>query len=76
MLYDRPLSLQQRVFEDDPKRPASAMALEYRSGDDDETSISAQDETSYPQDDVDMQDAGSSNVSDHGGQPETFYHED
>ena len=54
MLYDRPLSLQQRVLEDDPKRPLSAMALDYRSGD---PSISA---PSRDSDDVDMAEAGPS----------------
>lgn len=30
MLYDRPLLLQQQTLEEDPERPYSAMALDYR----------------------------------------------
>ncbi|OAQ95076.1 F-box and WD repeat-containing protein [Purpureocillium lilacinum] len=71
MLYDRPLSLQQRVLEDNPTRPLSAMALDYRAG---EPAIAESSRASSAQD-VDMQDAGPSTAPLQGGN-KTFFHDD
>lgn len=70
MLSDRPLSLQQRVLENDPDRPLSALALDYRSSEA-EMSSSSQDDSQ----DVDMQDAGPSTAPLQGGNA-TFFHDD
>ncbi|KAK7414398.1 hypothetical protein QQX98_006763 [Neonectria punicea] len=69
MLYDRPLSLQQRVLEDDPTRPLSAMAIDYRSS---QPTIASSSRDQSNQD-VDMQDAGPSTAPLQGG---TFFHDD
>ncbi|POR37156.1 F-box/WD repeat-containing protein 7 [Tolypocladium paradoxum] len=71
MLYDRPLSLQQRVLEDNPNRPLSAMALDYRAGDPAMASSSRDTSTQ----DVDMQDAGPSTAPLQSGN-KTFFHDD
>ena len=71
MLYDRPLSLQQRVLEDDPTRPVSAMAIDYRSVGSAIASSSRDPSTQ----DVDMQDAGPSTAPLQGGN-QTFFHDD
>ncbi|KAH6890388.1 WD40-repeat-containing domain protein [Thelonectria olida] len=65
MLYDRPLSLQQRVLDDDPNRPQSAMAIDYRGSHPTTRDHSSQD--------VDMQDAGPSTAPLQGV---TFFHDD
>ena len=70
MLYDRPLSLQQRVLEGNPERPLSAMALDFR---DREDIMSSGDQDTS--EDVDMQDAGPSTAPMHGSQV-TFFHDD
>ncbi|PHH59199.1 hypothetical protein CDD81_3575 [Ophiocordyceps australis] len=73
MLYDRPLSLQQRVLEDNPTRPLSAMALDYR-GDESGNADSSWD---APSQDVDMQDAGpSTDLIQGDGSNKTFFHDD
>ncbi|KAL2680814.1 hypothetical protein Neosp_008417 [[Neocosmospora] mangrovei] len=69
MLYDRPLSLQQRVLEDDPNRPLSAMAIDYRTSQPTMASSSRDPQAQ----DVDMQDAGPSTAPLQGG---TFFHDD
>lgn len=71
LLSDRPLSLQQRVLEDDPNRPSSAMGLEFRSS---EPSIATSTQDVSTQD-VDMQDAGPSTAPLHGGN-RTFFDTD
>lgn len=71
MLYDRPLSLQQRVLEEDPTRPLSAMAIDYR-GSGSAIASSSRDATTQ---DVDMQDAGPSTAPLQGGNT-TFFHDD
>jgi F-box and WD-40 domain protein CDC4 len=68
MLYDRPLSLQQRVLEDDPDRPASAMELEYRGN----QTNGPSDIADAPMGDVDMQDAGPSTAPLQGGDQAFF----
>ncbi|KAI6751167.1 hypothetical protein HG530_014081 [Fusarium avenaceum] len=70
MLYDcPPLSLQQRVLEDDPSRPLSAMAIDYRISQ--PTLISSSRDPSTQ--DADMHDAGPSTAPLQGG---TFFHDD
>lgn len=69
MLYDRPLSLQQRVLEDDPNRPLSAMAIDYRTSQ--QTLVSSSRDASTQ--DVEMNDAGPSTAPLQGG---TFFHDD
>ncbi|KAF7560323.1 hypothetical protein G7046_g3820 [Stylonectria norvegica] len=71
MLYDRPLSLQQRVFEEDPSRPMSAMAMDYRNS---QPTIGSSSRDASTQD-VDMQDAGPSTAPLQGGN-KTFFHDD
>ncbi|RKL24166.1 Pyruvate dehydrogenase E1 component subunit alpha [Fusarium proliferatum] len=63
MLYDRPLSLQQRVLEDDPNRPLSAMAIDYRTSQ--QTLVSSSRDASTQ--DVEMNDAGPSTAPLQGG---------
>ncbi|KAL5613587.1 hypothetical protein FOVSG1_002650 [Fusarium oxysporum f. sp. vasinfectum] len=63
MLYDRPLSLQQRVLEDDPNRPLSAMAIDYRTSQ--QTLASSSRDASTQ--DVEMNDAGPSTAPLQGG---------
>ncbi|KAF4442796.1 F-box and WD-40 domain-containing CDC4 [Fusarium acutatum] len=69
MLCDRPLSLQQRVLEDDPNRPLSAMAIDYRTSQQTLASPSRDASTQ----DVEMNDAGPSTAPLQGG---TFFHDD
>lgn len=72
-LYDRPLSLREREIQDNPSRPMSAMALDFRSG----ASVMAG--PSRHTQDVDMQDAcsaaGPSTAPLQGGN-KTFFHDD
>lgn len=70
MLYDRGPSLQQRVLEDDPSRPLSAMALDYRDSEPTASEESAQEATQ----DVNMVDAGPSTAPLQGNG--TFFHDD
>lgn len=72
MLYDRPLSLQQRVLEDNPNRPLSAMALDYRAGD---PAIAGPSRDIRELQDVDMEDAGPSSAAAQG-ENKTFFNED
>ncbi|XP_044721108.1 WD domain, g-beta repeat domain-containing protein [Hirsutella rhossiliensis] len=65
--YERPLSLQQRVLEDDPERPSSAR-LEYRAG---KAPFACPSQDTAAQD-VDMQDAGPSTAPLQGGN-KTFF---
>jgi F-box and WD-40 domain protein CDC4 len=69
MLYDRPLSLQQRVLEDDPNRPLSAMAIDYRTS---QQTLASPSQDALTQD-VEMNDAGPSTAPLQGG---TFFHDD
>jgi F-box and WD-40 domain protein CDC4 len=69
VLYDRPLSLQQRVLEDDPSRPLSAMAIDYRSA---QPTLAGPSRDASAQD-VDMHDAGPSTAPLQGV---TFFHDD
>lgn len=69
MLYDRPLSLQQRILENDPERPLSALAIDYRGSE--EASSSSQGDSQ----DVDMEDAGPSTAP-LPGENTTFFHDD
>ncbi|KAF5138584.1 F-box/WD repeat-containing protein 7 [Metarhizium brunneum] len=71
-LYDRPLSLQQRLLED-PNRPLSAMALDYKAGDPTVAGPSRENQ------DVDMQDAGAAagpSTAPLQGRNKTFFHDD
>jgi len=70
MLYDRGPTLQQRVLEDDPSRPLSAMALDYRET---EPMISEESPQEATQD-VSMVDAGPSTAPLRGNV--TFFHDD
>ncbi|KAL7900892.1 WD40 repeat-like protein [Trichoderma sp. SZMC 28014] len=69
MLYDRPFSLQQRVLEDDPDRPMSAMAFDYRGSD-----VSMAGLGREASQDLSMVDAGPSTAPLQGGNM-TFFHE-
>ncbi|KEY69414.1 hypothetical protein S7711_05728 [Stachybotrys chartarum IBT 7711] len=71
VLYDRPLSLQQRVLEDDPDRPVSAMGFGYHGGQAHEPGLDG-DVSSH---DIDMQDAAPSTAPLQGGN-QTFFHDD
>ncbi|PHH72239.1 hypothetical protein CDD80_4672 [Ophiocordyceps camponoti-rufipedis] len=66
-LYDHPLSLQQRVFEEDPMRPLSAAG--------ESTAALPELSRSAAVQDVDMQDAGPSTAPLPGGN-KTFFHDD
>ncbi|KAL6889838.1 WD40 repeat-like protein [Trichoderma longibrachiatum] len=68
VLYDRPFSLQQRVLEDDPSRPMSAMAFDYRGGD---VSMAGYSRDNTPHDTA-MVDAGPSTAPLQGV---TFFHD-
>lgn len=67
MLYDR-ATLQQRVLEDDPNRPSSAMAIDYR----DSEPMSASSSQESATQDVGMEDAGPSTAPLQGGSA-TFF---
>lgn len=69
MLYDRPFSLQQRVLEDDPDRPMSAMAFDYRGSD-----VSMAGLGREASQDLSMVDAGPSTAPLQGGNM-TFFRE-
>lgn len=69
VVCDRPATLQQRILEDDPDRPMSAMALDSRVPD---PIVSSQDRVSQ---DVSMPDAGPSTAPLDGGNT-TFFHDD
>ncbi|KAM0303603.1 hypothetical protein HYE67_003679 [Fusarium culmorum] len=69
VLYDRPLTLQQRVLEDDPSRPLSAMAIDYRSS---QPTLAGPSRDASAQD-VDTHDAGPSTAPLQGV---TFFHDD
>jgi F-box and WD-40 domain protein CDC4 len=68
VLYDRPSSLQQRVLEDDPRRPTSAMAVDYAEPSGSGSSI----EAAHQDRDVDMAEAEAGPSTGN----KTFFHED
>jgi F-box and WD-40 domain protein CDC4 len=72
MLYDRPLSLQQRAIDDAPNRPMSAM-FDYRKSQ--PLSMAGPSRDASTSQDVDMQDAGPSTAPLQGGN-KTFFHDD
>jgi F-box and WD-40 domain protein CDC4 len=65
------MSLHQRVLENEPNRPLSAMALDFRAGS--SSMMDYGEDTASP--DVDMQDAGPSTAPLQGGN-KTFFHDD
>jgi F-box and WD-40 domain protein CDC4 len=73
MLYDRPLSLQQRAaIEDAPNRPMSAMQFDFRRS---QPVIASSSQDSSGCQDVDMRDAGPSTAPLQGGNM-TFFNDD
>ncbi|CCF31992.1 F-box/WD repeat domain-containing protein, partial [Colletotrichum higginsianum] len=72
VLYDRPLSLQQRVLQEAPHRPMSAMQLDYRQS---QPAVAGPSREAVGSQDVDMRDAGPSTAPLQGGN-KTFFHDD
>lgn len=72
VLYDRPLSLQQRVLQEAPNRPLSAMQLDYRQT---QPTVAGSSREAAGSQDVDMRDAGPSTAPLQGGN-KTFFHDD
>ncbi|KAI8157856.1 F-box/WD repeat-containing protein 7 [Colletotrichum sp. SAR 10_70] len=72
VLYDRPLSLQQRVLQETPNRPMSAMQLDFRQQ---QPTVAGPSREAAGSQDVDMRDAGPSTAPLQGGN-KTFFHDD
>ncbi|TDZ23840.1 F-box/WD repeat-containing protein 7 [Colletotrichum orbiculare MAFF 240422] len=72
VLYDRPLSLQQRVLQETPTRPLSAMQLDFRTS---QPTVAGPSREASSSQDVDMRDAGPSTAPLQGGN-KTFFHDD